>query len=142
MALQAPVDRHTHVALRAAVLELRETERRRHFPPGVHAGLPGPARGSVGADGAADAGLRADLAVALLHRAARRVQRPLVWLTRPGELVVEDVDLEWVRAVGWAAGALGRTDGLVVVTPRGWFDPVSGVRREWRRLRRHRPHTG
>jgi hypothetical protein len=52
---------------------------------------------------------------------------------------VEDVDLDWGRAVRWAADALGRTDAVVVVTRHGWFDPVSGVRREWRRLRRHAP---
>ena len=89
--------------------------------------------------GGGTVGLRADLALALLGRAARPTPRPCVWLTRPGDLVVEDADLDWGRAVRWAAAALGRTDDLVVVTRRGWFDPVSGVRREWRRLRRHAP---
>lgn len=139
MALQAPIDRHTHLALRAAVLELREGERRHHFPPRLHAGLPGPTCPVTQAPPGAGHGLRADLALALLTRAAAHVPRPCVWLTRPGELTVEDVDLDWGRAVRWAAGALGRTDTLVVVTRRGWLDPVSGVRREWRRLRRHQP---
>jgi hypothetical protein len=139
MALQAPIDRHTHLALRAAVLELREGERRQRFPARLHAGLPGPTCPRVTVPAGAGSGLRADLAVALLARGAAQASRPCVWLTRPGELAVEDADLEWGWAVRWAAGALGRTDTLVVVTRRGWFDPVSGVRREWRRLRRHAP---
>lgn len=139
MALQAPVDRHTHLVLRSAVLELRERERRQRFPARLHAGLPGPGCPSVEVTPDTGFGLRADLALALLHRAAGDRARPCVWLTRPGELVVEDADLAWGRAVRWAAAALGRTDDLVVVTRRGWFDPVSGVRREWRRLRRHVP---
>ena len=66
--------------------------------------------------------------------------RPVVWLTRPGELSVHDDDLRWLGPVAWACGSVGEPIGLVVVTRRGWFDPVSGVRREWRRLRpRHRP---
>ena len=139
MALQAPVDRHTHLALRSAVLELREGERRRRFAPRLHVGLPGPACPWVEVPADTGFGLRADLALALLGRAARTTPRACVWLTRPGDLVVEDADLDWGRAVRWAAAALGRTDDLVVVTRRGWFDPVSGVRREWRRLRRHAP---
>ena len=139
MALQAPVDRHTHLVLRSAVLELRERERRQRFPPRLHAGLPGPGCPWVEVPPGTGAGLRADLALALLARAARTTARPCVWLSRPGDLVVEDADLDWGRAVRWATAALGRTDDLVVVTRRGWFDPVSSVGREWRRLRRHVP---
>jgi len=139
MALQAPIERSTHVALRAAVLDLVESEPRRQFPAVLHAGRPGgPPGGSVrhGADGAGDAGLRADIALALLRRAGASTPRPHVWLTRPGELSVHDEDLRWLGPVSWAAAALGQQASLVVVTRRGWFDPVSGVRREWRRLRR------
>lgn len=135
MALQAPVDRLTHVVLRAAVLQLRETERRR-FPARLHAGVPGREHVHRVDEGSEDAGQRAEIALALLH-AARGEQRPFVWLTRSGDLVVEDVDLAWGSAVHWAAAASGATTGLVVVTRSGWFDPVSDVRREWRRLRRH-----
>jgi hypothetical protein len=137
VALQAPVDRLTHVVLRAAVLELRESERRRCFPVRLHAGVPGRSRVHAADGGPDDAGQRAEVALALLHAAGRDVTRPYVWLTRAGELAVEDVDLGWGSAVRWAAGALGTATGLVVVTRSGWFDPVSGVRREWRRLRRH-----
>lgn len=140
MALQAPIDRRTHLALRAAVLDLRESERRLRFPVCVHAGVPGRSRVHVvGGSGPQDAGLRAEVALALLHRAARDVQLPWMWLTRGGELTVEDTDLAWGSAARWAAAALGTPADLVVVTRTGWFDPVSGVRREWRRLRRHPP---
>ena len=137
MALQAPVDRLTHTVLRGAVLELRESEPRTRFAARVHAGVPGRARVHLLDRGPDDAGHRAELALALLHAAARDVPRPYVWLARPGDLVVEDADLVWGSAVRWAAGALGSPTDLVVVTRSGWFDPVSGVRREWRRLRRH-----
>ena len=136
MVLQAPIDRRTHDALRSAVLDLGETESRRHFPAVLHAGLPGHSVSHAMTGGAGDSGLRTDVALALLGRAGVRVPRPYVWLTRPGELSVHDEDLLWLGPVAWAAAALGRPVGLVVVTRRGWFDPVSGVRREWRRLRR------
>lgn len=143
MALQAPVDRVTHAVLRSAVLELRESEPRLRFPARVHAGVPGRARVHELAPGdPSDAGHRAEIALALLHAAARDVPRPYAWLSRPGDLTVEDLDLVWGSAVRWAAGALDGTTDLVVVTRGGWFDPVSGVRREWRRLRRHAPARG
>jgi len=136
MPLQAPIERLTHRALRAAVLDLIETEPRRHFPTVIHAGLPGHGVFHVGATESMDAGMRADVALTLIRRAATRVPRPLVWLTRPGELSVHDADLGWLGPVAWASAGLGHQVGLVVVTRRGWFDPVSDVRREWRRLRR------
>ena len=140
VALQAPIERVTHVVLRAAVLELRETEPRVRFPSRVHAGVPGRSRvHALGAAGPDDAGHRSELALALLGRALRDVERPYVWLTRPGGSTVEDLDLAWGGAVRWAASALGCAVDLVVVTRSGWFDPVSGVRRDWRRLRRHHP---
>ncbi len=138
MTLQAPVDLRTHTALRAAVLELRESEPRVRFPSRIQAGVPGRARlHLLDGRGPRDAGHRAEVALALLHAAARDVPDPYVWLSRPGDLTVEDVDLDWGSAVRWAAAALGGSVDLVVVTRAGWFDPVSGVRREWRRLRRH-----
>ena len=142
MALQAPVDRVTHTVLRSAVLELREREPRLRFPARLHVGVPGRARvHQLGPGHPSDAGHRAEVALALLHAAAD-VPRSYAWLSRPGDLAVEDLDLVWGSAVRWAAGALGGTTDLVVVTRGGWFDPVSGVRREWRRLRRHPPARG
>jgi hypothetical protein len=142
MALQAPIERLTHRVLRAAVLDLIETEPRRHFPAVIHAGVPGTGLSHVVATGSMDAGLRADVALTMLHRAADRVPRPYMWLTRPGQLSVHDEDLQWLGPVAWASASLGHQAGLVVVTRRGWFDPVSDVRREWRRLRRRPPGAG
>jgi hypothetical protein len=136
LALRAPIDRNTHRVLRAAVLELVEGEARRHFPAVLHAGEPGRSVLHVEDPPLVDAGLRADVALALLRRAGVLSPRPVVWLTRPGELSQHDDDVRWIGPVTWASGSLGLSVGLVVVTRRGWFDPVSDVRREWRRLRR------
>jgi hypothetical protein len=134
-ALQAPVDQHTHAVLRAATLELVESEGRRRFPVTVQAGVPGRSVRHVEDPPLSDAGLRADVVLALLRAASALVPRPVLWLTRPGELSPHDDDLRWLGPAAWAASALGMPVGLVVVTRRGWFDPVSDVRREWRRLR-------
>jgi hypothetical protein len=134
--LQAPIDRHTHRVLRAATLELVEGESRHRFPTVIHAGEPGRSVRHVDDPRVADDGLRADVAVALLRRASALSPRPFLWLTRPGELSPHDDDLRWLGPTSWAGAALGSPVRLVVVTRRGWFDPVTGVRREWRRLRR------
>ncbi len=136
LALRAPIDRHTHRVLRAATLELVEGERGRHFPVVLHAGEPGCSVRHLDDPPLPDAGVRADVALALLRRARSLTPRPYVWLTRPGELSPHDDDLRWVGPVSWACGSTGHLVGLVVVTRRGWFDPVSDVRREWLRLRR------
>jgi hypothetical protein len=138
-ALQAPIDRYTHAVLRAATLELVAIELRRRFPPTVHAGVPGRCVRHADDPLVDDPGLRADVALAMLRRSATLTARPVVWLTRPGELSPHDDDLRWLGPTAWASQALGVHVGLVVVTRRGWFDPVSDVRREWRRLR---PHLG
>ncbi|MDT0187183.1 hypothetical protein Q9S36_44065 [Microbacterium sp. ARD31] len=136
MTLQAPIDRRTHRVLRAAVLELVEGEPRRRFPTVLHAGLPGRSVRHVEDPPLQDAGLRADVVLSMLLRGSATGERPLLWLTRPGELSAHDDDLRWLGPAHWAASSLGLPVGLVVVTRRGWFDPVSDVRREWRRLRR------
>lgn len=136
-ALLAPIDRHTHRVLRAATLELIEGESRRRFPTAFHAGEPGRSVRHVEDPPIADAGLRADVALSLLRRGAALTPRPYLWLTRPGELSPHDDDLRWLGPTTWAGASLGTPVALVVVTRRGWFDPVSDVRREWRRLRRH-----
>ncbi|WP_374455172.1 hypothetical protein [Nocardioides sp.] len=136
MTLQAPIDRRTDRLLRAAVLELVEGEPRRRFPTVLHAGVPGRSVRHVDDPPVLDAGMRADVVLSLLLRGAAAAQPPALWLTRPGELSPHDDDLRWLGPARWAASALGVPVGLVVVTRRGWFDPVSDVRREWRRLRR------
>jgi hypothetical protein len=136
LALSAPIERDTHRVLRAAVLELVEGEAHRHFPTVLHAGEPGRSLRHVEDPPLVDAGIRADVTLALLRGAGALSSRPVVWLTRPGELSPHDDDLRWIWPVTWASSSLGLPVGLVVVTRRGWFDPVSGVRREWHRLRR------
>lgn len=133
--LQAPIDRTTHHALRAATLALVEGERGRTFPTTLHCGLPGRCAHHVDDPPLADFASRADVLLALLRQGATVSPRPLLWLTRPGEPSVHDADLRWLGPTAWAARALAMDVGLVVVTRRGWFDPVSDVRREWRRLR-------
>ena len=142
MALQAPIDRHTHRVLRAATLQLIEDERRRRFPTTLHAGEPGRSVRHVEDPLLPDAGLRADVTLSLLRQAATLTPRPCLWLTRPGELSPHDDDLRWLGPTTWACASLGSQLGLVVVTRRGWFDPVSDVRREWRRLRRRSTGSG
>lgn len=136
LGLQAPIDQHTHRVLRAATLELIEAESRRRFPVTLHAGEPGRSVRHVEERPLADAGLQSDVALALLRQAGVLTLRPCLWLTRPGELTPHDDDLRWLGPTRWAGAALGSSVALVVVTRRGWFDPVSDVRREWRRLRR------
>ena len=136
MALQAPIDRHTHRVLRAATLQLIEEESGRHFPTTLHAGEPGRSLRHVEDPPLLDAGLRADVALALLLRSVSLSPRPFLWLTRTGELSPHDDDLRWLGPTAWAGASLGSPVRLVVVTRHGWFDPVSDVRREWRRLRR------
>ena len=136
LALRAPIDRRTHQVLRAAVLELAEDEPRRRFPVVLHAGVPGRSVRHVEDPPLPDAGVRADVALALVRSARALGAGPFVWLSRAGQPSTHDVDLRWLGPVSWACSSLGEPTGLVVVTRRGWFDPVSDVRREWARLRR------
>jgi|GEM_PF-1596136 len=126
--------------LRRAVLDHVVAERRRVFPPVVHVGLPGSDGACFLPDGhQLDQALRTDVIEAL----TRRVRRPdaplLVWLTRRGDLDEQDADLLWARAARGAAYELGRPLPMVVVTRKGWRDPLSGDSRTWRRLRPTRP---
>ena len=134
--IAAPIDRDTHRTLRAAVLEVVESGGPRRFPTAVHAGRPGLAVSVVDGPELDDVGLRADVVLALLRRAGRSTPRVHLWLTRPGELSPHDDDLRWLGPASWACGALGVPTGLVVVTRQGWYDPMTGARREWRRMRR------
>ncbi|MBI2244577.1 MAG: hypothetical protein HYU55_11770 [Nocardioides sp.] len=135
--IREPVDRTTAVLLRRAVLDHVRVEHRRCFPALLHAGRPGAAEEvfAIDPDAPLDQALRADVVAALLHRGRSRGAVPLLWLTRPGELGLEDVDADWASAAHAAGGEAGIDLTLVVVTRRGWVDPRSGVRREWQRLR-------
>ncbi len=135
--IDEPVDRMTARTLRRAVLDHHHTERRHRFPPLLHVGVPGATEDVVAAepDGGADHALRADIVAALLQRARRGGTPPLVWITRPGPLDLQDVDAAWLAAARTATAEAGVGLTMVVVTRRGWLDPRSAVRREWKRLR-------
>jgi len=124
-------------ALRLAVAHFRRSETRRSFPPVVHVGRPGEAsRDFVEAEGLGlDQALRTEVAAALLSRALNDSRCPTLWLTRAGELGIEDVDLRWYAAAraAYAEAAVALT--MVVITRAGWSDVRTGARREWKRLR-------
>jgi hypothetical protein len=133
--VEEPVSRADQLLLRRLVLEHKATERRHRFPGVLHLGAPG--RPEVGrveeSAGDLDHALRCDVLEAMLRRAA---DGPLMaWLTRPGDLAVEDLDLACLRAMTAVNGETGRSLPYVVVTREGWRDPVSGASRSWRRLR-------
>jgi hypothetical protein len=118
---------------RAAVRSHAAGERRRRYAPVLHVGLPGVRELTLAAHpSATDHGLRCDVLAAML---AATDGPHLLWLTRPGELTLHDVDAAWLAA-GLAAYAEANRDlTWVVVTRRGWWDPRSDVRRTWQRVR-------
>jgi hypothetical protein len=133
--VEEPVARGDLLLLRRLVLGHKATERRHRFPAVLHLGRPGgPEAGRVDESEAAfDHALRCEVLSALLRRSPEG--RLTTWLTRPGDLSTQDVDLAWLRAVAAVRGETGRPLGYVVVVRDGWRDPVSGVGRSWRRVR-------
>ena len=130
--------RALHRDLRLAVFALRSGERRRRFPPALHVGRPGgSAMTYVEESGLPlDPGLRVEIASALLSRALLEEECPAAWLTRVGSPDPHDVDADWLASVRRAfdeAGLLPRC--VAVVTKQGWYDPWSGERVVWDRLR-------
>jgi len=132
-----PVGPHLHATLRRAVLEHVSSERRRTFPPLLHVGMPGGPQVLFAKDPLhpLDQALRADVVAAMLARQRTASVAPLVWLTRAGDLCLQDVDAAWLAAARGAAAEAGLPLTMVVVTRRGWWDPRSGATRTWRRLR-------
>ena len=133
--VEEPLSRADLALLRHLVVQHKATERRHRFPAVLHVGGPGrPEVGRVVASGAdLDHALRCDVLEAMLRRATAG---PLMtWLTRPGGLEVQDVDLAWLRVVAAVNGETERSLPYVVVTREGWRDPRSGVGRTWQRLR-------
>lgn len=132
--LADPLPRPTSLLLREAVRRHAAGERRRRFTPLIHVGRPGGCEQFVPAHvTSTDAALRADLMAALLARSP--IATPLVWLTRPGDLITHDVDAAWLSAALTAWSEAGRDLVWVVVTRHGWWDPRSDLRREWQRIR-------
>ncbi|MDF9715586.1 hypothetical protein INN71_07615 [Nocardioides sp. ChNu-153] len=123
--------------LRAAVRALLAEGRRTRFAPRVHAGRPGGTTHSVEATPYDDQALRADVLTVMVEALGATVP-PLVWVTRPGGAgapEVADLDLSWLRATRAASGELGLPLAFAVVTRHGWWDPLGGQSRTWRRLR-------
>ena len=136
--LSEPLSRHTRRMLRRAVLDHVSEERRRVHPPALHVGEPGGRVASLTLDPGepTDQGLRVDVVAALRVRAG---DDPLVWLTRPGGLELQDVDACWLSAARAAYTEAPGPLTFVVVTRQGWRDPRSGLVRTWARLRPRRP---
>lgn len=129
-----PLPRPAGLLLREAVRRHAAGERRRRFAPVLHVGRPGGQElGAVAALTGTDHALRTDVCAALLARTGATPH--LVWLTRPGELEPHDVDLAWLAAAHSAYAEAGRDLTWVVVTRHGWWDPRSGLRRRWQRIR-------
>lgn len=135
--LTEPLAADLAASLRRLVLAFKATERRRVFAPVLWLGSPdGPSTTyGIRADEDLDAALRTEVVAAALLRSRGDVDAPLVWLTRPGQLTWHDVDAAWLMAAGTAYAEAGIPLTMIVVTRLGWYDPRSGVRRQWRRLR-------
>lgn len=132
--LEEPLPRRTALLLREAVRRHTLAERRHRFAPVLHLGRPGGhERCTAAATAGTDLALCTDVVAALLAGAGTAPH--LMWLTRPGELEPHDVDLAWLAAARAAYAEAERDLSWVVVTRRGWWDPRSGLRREWTRLR-------
>jgi hypothetical protein len=138
--LSEPVDPGLATALRATALELRDRRRGRRFPAEVSVGRlgrPPHARPwfEVPAHEVLDLALRTEIVGALLQVATDREQVPVACLARPGALTWHDLDAQWWPAFHAAYAEAEVPLVAVVVTKNGWWDPRSGLRREWRRLR-------
>jgi len=144
--LGEPVDRRLERLLRQAVLDHALAERRRAYAPLVHVGRPGSCEATFPAapEEPTDHALRCDILAAMRHRVRTgigiggtrsRVEQPVVWLTRPGGLDLQDIDAAWLAAARQSFGEAGAALVFVVANRHGWRDPRSGVSRVWRRLR-------
>ena len=141
--LQEPLPRRTRALLRTAVHEHARAETRRTPPPVLRLGVPGGLVADLALDETepGDPGLRTDVVAALRVRAGSAPDH-LVWLTRGGDLALQDVDARWLSAARAAYAEAGAELTFVVVNRRGWRDPRSGLGRTWARVRPARPAAG
>ncbi|GAB2759097.1 hypothetical protein GCM10027020_09330 [Nocardioides salsibiostraticola] len=147
LGIDDPPDPALSRLLRAVVLEHAENEHRRVFDPTLHLavltqeGDRTPIHCVLSREDTWDDALRTDVVAALLRRLPpqRATERWLAWLTRTGDLDIQDLDLAALRALRSAAAEAEAADfHFVVVNRRAWRDPVTGVGREWKRLRDRR----
>ncbi|SFC01940.1 hypothetical protein SAMN04487968_10397 [Nocardioides terrae] len=134
--LREPVATPLRRALRQAVLDHAVAERRPAHLPILHVGLPGARQvvHPIRPDEATDHALRADVVAAMVRRVAMS-GTPLVWLTRSGELIDQDVDTDWLAGARQALGEAGLPLVFVVVNRHGWRDPRSRLETTWVRMR-------
>lgn len=125
--------------LRRAVVEHAATERRRRHVPLLHVGTPGRPHEvfAAGPDEAGDHALRTDVVAAMRHRVAsghpEQASHVLVWLTRAGDLEVQDLDAAWHAAARQAFAEAGAPLVFATVNRRGWRDLGTEAERSWRR---------
>lgn len=131
-----PLPARTRALLRRAVLDHAASERRRRYPPVLRVGVPGARVASLEITAEpTDPGLRTDAVAALRVRAGGDPDQ-VVWLSRPGALGLQDVDVAWLAATRAAYAEAGAgVPVFVVVNHRGWRDPCSGLGRTWARVR-------
>lgn len=159
--LHDPLPPEWRRTLRTAVHDYALHEPRRCPPPLLHVGHPGGTEVLVPAtvdhplpadEQAPDHALQTDLVATMLRRVAREWTRlgttagaragspsipgPLVWLTRAGDLDVQDVDLSWLAAARAASAEVEADLTMVVVNRHGWRDPRTGTEVRWQRVRR------
>lgn len=128
------------VLLRRAVHEHATVERRLHYVPILHLGVPGKAHEvfAIVRGEPLDQALRTDIVAAMRrhHERGGPTHEPtLVWLTRSGDLELQDIDAEWYAAARQAYAEADQPLRFAVVSRRGWHDPATGGRREWARAR-------
>jgi hypothetical protein len=142
--LREPVPSLLARRLRRLVYDHAVSERRHRYRPQLHVGHPGGVEEvfAVRPDEPLDHALRADVVAAMVRRWRLRtgtVEAPLVWLLRPGELELQDVDACWLAASRQAFAEAGLPLTYVVANRHGWLDPRSGLARTWVRMRRRSP---
>lgn len=132
------VDEHTTLEsqLRSTVIGVRRQWGKRRMPLVLTAGVLGGLSCTVEVDPEGwDHALRVEVTSALIDSAGPACA--LVWLTRAGLPQWHGHDAAWVSPVLSAWSERGERGRFVVVTPRGWYDPVTGRGRQWRRPRQH-----
>lgn len=114
------------------MLALAQSDHRRRIPATLRIGEPGGTFTTVADQPDWDHGLRSEIVGAVLRE---RRDPGWVWVARSGPLTLQDVDAAWLGPALSVAAEREVDVAFVVVTRHGWWDPRSGVRREWKRIR-------
>jgi hypothetical protein len=129
-----------HAALTVGIMaELRAlvdaAGTRRAIPTTCHVGHPGGDQSRFPHRVVDEPSLRADLVERAID-GLRETDRACAWVSRGGELELNDADAEWLAATRIAFGRHGLVlPAFFVVNRHGWVDLVSGERRQWTRVR-------